>query len=836
MIIEISEVIKEYASISGKTLALQGVSFSLPKKGFVCISGESGSGKTTLLNLLGGLDLPSGGEVLIDGVNTKTFTEKDWDRLRNEKLGYIFQNYALIEEESVFNNLRYVTDIRRDLYYESNKRIEEALNTVGLTGVSAKKVNELSGGQKQRVAIARALLRKPEIILADEPTGNLDAENSDVVFGCLRNISYRMLVVVVTHDRDRICKYADREIRLEDGKLCSDVSFVSDQSETFSIMSDGDSAERLSSKQELIDRLHTYLLGDKRRIITLGYYPKVAEAKMSIEENKEPAERRSISVLELLRNAAIGMMASKKRSLLVAVSLSVAFLLLFCCVSVLTNDYNCAVADYYEKTNNKTAMVAVQQSRMNRGKDSDYLYYGKQIQTFLQGIRGETKLIMLYEGITISREEDGKQYLIDDSAGERNADTQSCLASMQKACGAMSLLGGRVPSGSSEIAITDYLAGLLGLTVDDIGRDIYVNNDRVELVGIVDTDFEQYNPDRHIRLRDDCFEEAEYLLAIKYSTTYTASEYTDEKIAEYKEMKRTLRINGMNIAESNNVYEYTGKATKTTATRDQQLAINEVVVSREYAAQNGIEEQELPLKIRLKDIHSAVYGNTYYDTINLMEYVGPEMIISGIVEDDSSEVFVSEELYGVLVEDYFRFYSPRRIGLLLDDDETIRILRELEKSDVVLLDPNLKPIYKWRDMIGEMAKYGWALVVLMLVLIILVFMAYVLYEIRLQRKKMGILRAQGYRKGTLMEIQVLQHVLLLAIVGVISSIIFCGTMRLFNYEIAKGERAASMYDIYQPRILLLGLLVVITTAMLCGFAVIVVRRVLRNSTIDIMRE
>ena len=219
--IELKHVSKTYKSKKAtNTIALKDISIKFPEKGMIFILGKSGSGKSTLLNVIGGLDKYDNGEVIINGKSTKEFKETDWDAYRNTYIGFIFQEFNLIEDYSVEQNINLALELQHKK--GSDEEIEKILNMVDLAEISKRKTNELSGGQKQRVAIARALIKNPEIVIADEPTGNLDSSTGEQIWNILKNISKEKLVIVVSHDEESASKYADRTIKLQDGTIVSD--------------------------------------------------------------------------------------------------------------------------------------------------------------------------------------------------------------------------------------------------------------------------------------------------------------------------------------------------------------------------------------------------------------------------------------------------------------------------------------------------------------------------------------------------------------------------------------------------------------------------------------
>jgi len=201
--------------------AVDDVSIRFPEKGMVFLLGKSGSGKSTMLNLLGGLDKYDSGEIIIKGISSKNFNQQRFDSYRNTYVGFIFQEYNVLEEFTVGANIALAIELQGRK--AEDEQINEILKEVDLEGYGERNPNELSGGQKQRVAIARALVKNPEIIMADEPTGALDSNTGRQVFDTLKKLSKEKLVIIVSHDRDYAEQYADRIIEMADGKVIRDV-------------------------------------------------------------------------------------------------------------------------------------------------------------------------------------------------------------------------------------------------------------------------------------------------------------------------------------------------------------------------------------------------------------------------------------------------------------------------------------------------------------------------------------------------------------------------------------------------------------------------------------
>ncbi len=234
--IKLIDINKYYSSQQGKFHALKNINVTFPDQGMVYIVGKSGSGKSTLLNVIGGIDKYDSGKLIIENavlddnttsytintVDTSDFTRKDFNSYRNTYIGFIFQEFNVIKGLTVYENIALSLELQKKSVIENNDKILEIINKVGLLGKENRRINELSGGERQRVAIARALIKDPKVIIADEPTGNLDSKNRDIVMNILKELSKEKLVIIVTHDKHLSKRYGDREIKIKDGEIVSD--------------------------------------------------------------------------------------------------------------------------------------------------------------------------------------------------------------------------------------------------------------------------------------------------------------------------------------------------------------------------------------------------------------------------------------------------------------------------------------------------------------------------------------------------------------------------------------------------------------------------------------
>ena len=220
--LEVKEVSKIYRSGSRETVALDGISITFRSSGLVAILGPSGSGKTTLLNVLGGIDRASCGDIIIRGRSTESFTEREWDSYRKHTVGFVFQNFHLLPDLTVRENIELNYSLSGTPHGKKRRETKQLISLLGIADIADKKPGELSNGQMQRVAIARAMAGDPPILLCDEPTGSMDSASGDEIMEILQKVSRKRLVIVVTHNEELADLYADRIVRLKDGDIIAD--------------------------------------------------------------------------------------------------------------------------------------------------------------------------------------------------------------------------------------------------------------------------------------------------------------------------------------------------------------------------------------------------------------------------------------------------------------------------------------------------------------------------------------------------------------------------------------------------------------------------------------
>lgn len=299
--LELKEIKKDYVMKDQTVEALKGVSVSFRRSEFASILGPSGCGKTTMLNIIGGLDRYTSGDLLINGVSTKNYKDRDWDTYRNHSIGFVFQSYNLIPHQTALKNVELALSIGGVPKKERRERAIEALKKVGLEEQINKKPNQMSGGQCQRVSIARALVTNPDIILADEPTGALDSKTSVQVMDLLKKLAKDRLIIMVTHNAELAEQYSSRIIRMKDGEIIDDTKPMTD-----------------AEKQKELKKIQK------------------ENAKLTDKEKKRQRKKSSMSLWSSLMLSGSNLLTKKRRTFITALACSIGIIGIAVILSVST--------------------------------------------------------------------------------------------------------------------------------------------------------------------------------------------------------------------------------------------------------------------------------------------------------------------------------------------------------------------------------------------------------------------------------------------------------------------------------------------------------------------
>lgn len=353
---------KLYSTGKDQVLALDSLNFTLPDKGLVFIVGKSGSGKSTLINMIGALDDITSGEVIVDGTKIKELNQRQLDEYHNNYLGIIYQNYNLFDEETALDNIQLANIIAKNK--KSEEEIRELLTKLDLKNKADSLVMNLSGGEKQRVAIARALVKDPKLILADEPTGNLDSKTTKNIFNLLKRISKDRLVIVITHDMKSALNFADRIISLSDGKIVKDVSKHTKGGASVTYVELDDTQEL---NDEKIAELNEAIKKTKFQLIKKGHHFVPTENIENAEKSSDFIDKKTKFTFK--RSLRTGLQSSKRNIFsLLSTSLISTFIIGLLSVSVAFTNFKAskAVSDLTDKFDLNNLIIRKSFSKTNK--------------------------------------------------------------------------------------------------------------------------------------------------------------------------------------------------------------------------------------------------------------------------------------------------------------------------------------------------------------------------------------------------------------------------------------------------------------------------------------
>ena len=527
--LEVVNVTKIYEQKFGPTVrALDNVTLRFPDRGMVFLLGKSGSGKSTLLNICGGLDAPTSGEIIVKGRSSKDFSQSDFDSYRNTYVGFVFQEYNILNEFTVEDNISLALELQGKP--KDKAAVEALLKEVDMLGYAKRKPNTLSGGQKQRIAIARALVKKPEIIMADEPTGALDSVTGRQVFETLKRLSRDKLVIVVSHDRDFAERYGDRIIELEDGHVLSDVSKVHQPqqilSENVSVVGDMLCVRQSSYLTDVdFDKIKSFLLQENRDVLIAGGEQDVKTIKKAAritDDGQREAFQQTPAPGVLGYQGAIAKFIRSRLPLRHAARIGVSsiktkpirliFTVLLCTIAFVMFGLLSTMSLYdSERTFKQSLMDSnLQLLRAEKNYQTHITLYenGKAWDTYTQvdmACFSETELQKLkqtygadvFGGVDVYTELSLRSHSSDYWVGEIRT-----AAFLPEGNSLRDKITGRYPTADNEICISSYTAEVLyncGITdeagkavelkraQDIIGKTLYLKPETYEVVGIIDS-------------------------------------------------------------------------------------------------------------------------------------------------------------------------------------------------------------------------------------------------------------------------------------------------------------------------------------------------------------
>lgn len=731
--IELINVTKKYAEEKKESVvALNSITLSLPDKGLVVITGTSGCGKTTLLNILGGLDRPTDGEVRLNDIRIDDKDEKWWDSYRSSCLGFIYQDFNLLENMTVKENIRLPLALQNMDEADINKSIINVSDELGLNELLDKQCSRLSGGQKQRVAIARAIIMGAKIILADEPTGNLDKANSDNVFKLLKDISQKCLVVVVTHDVTLAVEYADRLISLSYGIVEEDKVINCNE----------------NNSEEISD---------------------------SISEKK-----RSLSVKECMRFAFDAIKKRKGRCIISTSIFCITMLLvLLLCEAVFRKDSISVAADVKDKNLKLLQLYTdVPDEYVNIAPD-DEVVCGEKFYELISRQVEQDRIIRCGEICDIYTEDEGYLRSLKVYAGQDSAKYMD--------------YEGKYPEKSNEIMVSQKVANCIIKSKNPIGDKITIDEKEYLITGIVKTlcgkDIESIYIDDGTD--DDLFENI-----ILFNSDFLADGNDDSPIY----------MNGFGVTLQSNVYfqtsiyDYVASANNISELIAGRLPEkdNEILISKSTLdIREQTEEMVLNKKCKIYDLYEDKYGCTYWNSINLYDYLGGELTIVGVA-DGKSEYYLSDSVYKKIQTAYNQ-YCDQAYCLIYDEKYFTDDITGLQKKNIFLRDKRYDKLYSFISTIDSI-KIGMLIGVFTIALLaVLQMISLFSYSINDNKKTIGILRTLGVDKSDTKKIFTVECVVI-SVIALVSAIIISLVITYFiNDYVARNLIEIDKFRFFRMR-------------------------------------
>lgn len=824
------------------------VNMNFPDSGLFFILGRSGSGKTTLLNLLTGIDVPSSGNILLNEESLGALSEKAWDDIRNRYLGIVFQDFNLIPEINVYKNLELVLDIQEwenKTKEQVAERINKALEAVGMADFADRKLSELSGGEIQRVAIARALVKKPRIIFADEPTGNLDEKNSEIVFGLLKEISKSCLVIAVTHDRDAAFRYGTDYYDIVDGRLERGNSESACKEETYQVKILKDNIEQFSgacvARHQMLRALEALLVNaeDKQQeyqiyVAKNNAMPKEGAAESFIYEKQVSCKRLPFG--KKCEFAKKSMQHKGFRTGITILIMALTMMLLILCLHMKQYDKYTVMYNYFVQYENKNNIVEKQVGYEDSFGDRHlkYLKSGKELYNRLLELQ-DGNVGKYIEDVILTREGDSFY-------------STSCQLYMNCAVDDYELVGD-MPHSANEIVLTDFVAREMNLPETCIGEFVSMQGTDMIIVGVLKTDYQEKGLEQLVntgRLN----EYDNYLYTYYYNVVVADEDFV------LQELKKQHWIYSActNIIISNMDRYFEDELTigdSSSVNREEliegrfPLDKNEIVVSLSYADAGGYIDSNGNIDKSIYEDRFFFYDiadNEYFkDIINIYAFLPEQIKVVGIYNDyyitdlALPEIVLEDHVYERIAEEYYKYFCFD--GFLYNTGNgNYKDIVSLARTEAMTFEePSIEKIEQFSGLLAYLAN---TLIFVLVVLSIIAFlMIYnnALASIAANQKNIGILRVLGVKKEDTMAILCIEAGIIFALSAVLSVAGTIIVIRVLN-EAYKKEIAEKVFDIcyfsckYSIIIMACGMLAFAYSVLMP------LRRFMRKSLVQIIRN
>lgn len=838
-----NELSKKYATDVSGRYVLNNVSFELPDKGICFVLGKSGSGKSTLLNILSGIISDFEGRVLIDGQDISGLSESGWDHFRNQYFGIVFQDFNLIEEATVYDNLTLPLLVKKSSSSEINDAVSSALEFVGLSEYKNQLVCRLSGGQKQRIAIARALVKKPKIVIADEPTGNLDSNTSKTVFELLKKVSENCLVIVATHDVIAAAKYSDYILNIIDGSI----SLQKNKSKSYELYDDDSNSIvlRTTNLDDVAVNVCYYFNHDSgeaggNRVLTIR--ETINDTAEESESRKTPGAESDNAVYEnkpLSRKSAFSLAVKsllKKpvRNLILAVLVSI--LLLFQLFSIALSNYDTSIPlAFYNDEYHHPFLTVVSHYEYT---DS---FFQPQVKTVSSGYPFLLKLKNVFTEESILPVDSGNSL----RKGELFFDWIRVAVLPDHYERRDMLVCGRMPAKFDEIVITDYLAEILGIPTDLTDTDIKLNDkSSMTVVGISKTDYAEYGIIEKTRLYKTN-EYSEYKLDYEYRLSFVCDDYCEHE----KNSSRSIYLERSDIAycswESRLIDSFMPYGTVSFVNSDNLVCgslpakENDILISSDLAQRLEVDTANFaPFSDSFIDLYASKYNDYYTDSINMHDYFPDGFSVVGVFGsvqewcDDCPDVLVTQCIFDEIKKDYYGLYYFDEY-YVINDYSGKEVFDRMRENELSWTEVSAERIYTFAESLKPLMVYINLSAVLSFGCIVLTFILLISYSIKDQSKLLGIMRAVGFTKRDINRIFIIESIVTGAL-GVMLSVLSFEAIRRYannSYALSLPENPFDLL-VFSPAVIVVALIVSIIICLLS--AIVPIYRLARKKPFDLI--
>ncbi len=752
--IRIKNLTKKY----GQTVALDNVTAEFEEKGFVFINGMSGSGKTTLMNLLSGLDAPTSGEIYYNGNDITKYSREAFDEYRNLQIGIVFQNFNLIDDLTVEENLLLPLEIQDVSETKKNQLVEETLSYVGLEGYANRKGNELSAGQRQRVAIARAIIKRPKVIFADEATGNLDPKNSEQILELFNDISKRCLVVLISHNATSARKYADKIITLDEGKICEETDNRQIKElylEPYEVFINGHEYKNQTCLEGFDIKEEIKNLNNKLgyKLDKYSFHTTISRKDKQMLTNKTWIEVGKTEIKSLPFNVIAKFIANlmKRQSIknILVICLVTFITLLFFVMCVLSgNDYYMALTKAVN--NESSSLFPVKMSVLTEEAVVNDIYRGEPIYERLREITDSDDIIEYIGEVTMYK--DTEMY---NTAVFKYSELFDTIT-----------ISGVWPREGDEIAISSEFA-----ESKDIGIGDHIADDISEYVVVGIYDFSEnmtgYNAVVSTEYRNNSEE--------KYITLQACDILNSVSVERYVSEIATIG-NIENIKEDELVW---GRM----PSKD-----NEIVISTGVMEENQMSlETGFITMYRLPNLQAEKYNNEYDEFVNMYAFLGQKIEVVGVYSSDNTDygdILVNAASYKGIHEFYREYLSFESLYVRLDGD-IYDVISLMAEKDIYLCDNTSSYIYAIQDFFCDMADIMKVILCILLLMVIFVIVSFLSYNVKEYSKTVGIYKSLGIKDLDIVKLFVYYNVQISIISILISNIALQCVICFLNEEIGK---------------------------------------------------